>query len=68
MTKATTIDKKLDNRIRRQVIDVMREVLSDPDAGLEITPGFNRKLNQSIKAETEGKITPLEKIFKEYGV
>jgi len=68
MAKTTTIEKKIDERIRRQVIDVMREVLSDPDAGLEITPEFNRKLNQSAKAEAQGKTTPLEKIFKEYGV
>ncbi len=67
MTKAATIDKKLNDRIRRQVIDVVREVLSDSDAGLEITPEFSRKLNQSVRAETEGKTTSLEKIFKEYG-
>lgn len=68
MAKATTRDKKIDARIRSQVIDVMREVLSDPDAGLALTPAFTRKLKQSIKAEAEGKTTPLEKIFEEYGV
>ena len=68
MAKATTENKKLDERIRSQVIDVMREVLSDPDAGLEVTPEFSRKLKESVKAEAAGKTTPLEKIFEEYGV
>lgn len=68
MADATTGNKKLDERIRTQVIDVMHEVLSDPDAGLEITSEFSRKLKQSIKAETEGKTTPLQQIFDKYGV
>ena len=68
MAKTTAENKNLDDRIRSQGIDVMREVLSDPDAGLEVTPEFGRKLKQSIKAEGAGKTTSLEKIFKEYGV
>jgi len=68
MAKTVTENKKLDARIRTQVIGVMREVLSDPDAGLEVTPEFSRKLKESMKAEEAGKTTPLEKIFKEYGV
>ncbi|HEX9722292.1 MAG TPA: hypothetical protein VGA53_03425 [Candidatus Paceibacterota bacterium] len=68
MAKTITENKNLDNRIRSQVIDVMREVLSDPDAGLEVTPEFSRKLKQSMKAEEAGKTTSLKKIFEEYGV
>ena len=56
MANVTTENKKLDERIRTQVIDVMREVLSDPDTGLDITPEFSRKLKQSVKAEAEGKL------------
>ena len=68
MTKTVTENKNLDDRIRSQVIDVMREVLSDPDAGLEVTPEFSGKLKESMKAEEAGKTTPLEKIFEKYGV
>jgi len=67
MAKATT-DKKLSKQIRGQIIEVMREVLSDPEAGLEVTPEFGRKLKQSIKAEAQRKTTPLEKIFEQYGI
>lgn len=68
MANATIENKKLGEQIRKQVIDVMREVLSDPDAGLEITPAFSRKLKQSVRAETAGRTTSLKQIFDKYGV
>ena len=68
MAKTITENKKLDARIRTQVIGVMREVLSDPDAGLEVTPEFSTKLKQSVKDEKAGRIMPLAKVFEEYGM
>lgn len=36
--------------IRRQVIKVFREVLTDPDFGLELRPDFVKRLKKSQKS------------------
>ena len=68
MAQTTLSERKITDLVRREVIDVMREVLSDPDAGLELTPGAVRRLKHSIKAKEAGKTKPLADIFKKYRV
>ena len=63
-----TIPKETHNIVRREVIDVVREVLSDPDLGLELTPAFSRRLKKSLKEKKAGKVTFLTKVFAQYGI
>ena len=62
------IPKRMHNVVRREVIDVVREVLSDPDLGLELSPKFSRRLKKSIKEKKAGKVSLLSKIFAQYGI
>lgn len=66
MAKALVKNKKFNELVRRQVIEVMREILSDPDFGLELRPEFIKRLKKSIKSKEAGKYTSLDKIFKKY--
>ncbi len=52
---------------REEVVSAMREVLSDPDAGLELTSGFTKRLEKSVQDKEENKVATLSEAFKEYG-
>ena len=41
-------EKKLNNLVRRQVVEILREFLDDPDFGLKLRPEFEAKLRKSI--------------------
>lgn len=60
--------KNIHTVVRKEVVDVMREILSDPDAGLELTSYFVRRLRKSVRDKKAGKLTPLDKVFARYGV
>lgn len=66
MAKILLQNKKINEIIRRQVIEVMREMLSDPDFGLELRPQFIKRLKKSIKSKKAGKYISLDKILKKY--
>ena len=69
MTKTLTIPTKdIHTIVREEVIDVVREILSDPDAGLELTQNFIRRIKKSLKGKKTGKITPLLEVLKQYGI
>ncbi|PIR71795.1 MAG: hypothetical protein COX89_01150 [Candidatus Nealsonbacteria bacterium CG_4_10_14_0_2_um_filter_37_10] len=68
MVKLVTQPKNITTIVRKEVIDVIREVLSDPDIGLELTQGFIRRLKKSVKEKEVGKTTPLSEVFKRYGI
>lgn len=59
-------EKNLDALVRRQVIGVFREFLSDPDRGLVLRKEANRRLQKSIRSKNAGKYKSLEEIFKKY--
>ncbi|OGZ56483.1 MAG: hypothetical protein A3H64_01035 [Candidatus Ryanbacteria bacterium RIFCSPLOWO2_02_FULL_45_11c] len=61
-----TLKKDLHTIIRKEVVDVMTELLSDPDAGLELSPAFERKLKKSATEKAKGKITPLSEVFAQF--
>jgi hypothetical protein len=65
MSKTNTIQRDM---IRKEVVDVVTELLSDPDVGLELNNSFERKLKKSVAQKAKGKVTPLSKIFTQYGV
>ncbi|PJA84807.1 MAG: hypothetical protein CO145_00545 [Candidatus Nealsonbacteria bacterium CG_4_9_14_3_um_filter_37_13] len=68
MVKLVTQPKNITTIVRKEVIDVIREVLSDPDIGLELTQGFIKRLKKSVKEKEVGKTTPLSEVFKRYGI
>jgi len=68
MVKLVTQPKNITTIVRKEVIDVIREVLSDPDIGLELTQGFIRRLKKSVKEKEVGKTSPLSEVFKRYGI
>ena len=69
MSKILTLSQKnINTLVRKEVVGIMREVLSDPDGGLELTPDFIRRLKKSLKDEKDRRVISLSKIFKQYGV
>ena len=60
--------KNIHTLVRKEVINVVREVLSDPDAGLELTSDFVRRLQKSVRDKDKGRTTSLSEIFKQYGI
>lgn len=67
MTTKTMQQRKMSAMVRQQVVEVLREVMSDPDLGLELRPEFVRRLKRSIRDVKAGKIIPLSKIIAKYG-
>ena len=70
MTKILEISQKknIQEMVRKEVIDVVREVLSDSDAGLKLSQAFMGKLKKSIKDKERGEIIPLSKLLKQYNI
>jgi vacuolar-type H+-ATPase subunit E/Vma4 len=62
----STIEKKIDFLVQKRVNEVIREILSDPDYGLEFTPEFIKRLKKSIASKKTGRVVSLEKILKKY--
>ncbi len=69
MLKTNTIPRSdLHTIIRKEVVDVMTELLSDPDAGLKLSPSFERRLKKSTREKVKGKVTPLSEVFAQFSV
>jgi len=66
MAKTLLQNKKINEIIRQQVIGVMREMLTDPDFGLELRPEFIKRLKKSIKSKKAGKFVSLDGVLKKY--
>lgn len=54
--------------VRQEVINVVREILSDSEDGLKLTPNFARRLKRSLKDKEAGRTTPLLDALKKYEV
>lgn len=64
MFKVATQDKKaLSLEIRQQVVEVLRELISDPDFGLELTEKAKKRLRTARRIK---KGIPLAEIIKKY--
>jgi hypothetical protein len=59
----STIEKKIDLLAQKRVNEVIREILSDLDYGLEFTPEFIKRLKKSITSKKAGRVVSLEKIL-----
>lgn len=66
MLKTLSKSKKIDNLVRRNVISVLREVLVDSEAGLELTTGAAARLKKSIRSREAGRVKTLDQILAKY--
>lgn len=58
-----TQEKKIATMVRRQVTSVLREILSDPDAGLALRRKTALRLQQSLQSKKEGKLKELSDVL-----
>jgi len=61
MSKITLETKQVDRLVRKSVIQVMRDILQDPDFGLEIQDWVKKRLTKKPK-----KLIPLSEIQRKY--
>ena len=61
MAGVTLRNKKLNDLIRRTVVETIQEVLRDPDFGLELQEWVKKRLRKSPK-----NLIPLKDIKKKY--
>ena len=66
MNSSISPNKNFEAAVRQQVIGLFREILSDPDFGLELNPRFNKGLQQSVKDYKQGRYKTLDQILKKY--
>ena len=64
MIKIALHESKLNSLVRKQVISILRELLDDPDFGLELTEYTKEKLRHSISSKRKG--ISLEKLKRKY--
>lgn len=69
MAKTASLDNKyLEILVKKSVISVFREILSDPDYGLELRPDFVKRLKKSVLSEKREEVVSLDKILKKYNL
>lgn len=66
MTDIIVGDKKLDSLIRWRVIDVIQEILADPDYGLTLRLEAVKQLKKSVRSREVGRVISLEEILKKH--
>ncbi|MEJ0054126.1 MAG: hypothetical protein WDN10_05420 [bacterium] len=64
MNSITAKSRKSDVRLRAYVAEMVREVLDDPDFGLELSGYARRRLAKAKKTRAKG--IPLSAILKKY--
>ena len=57
---------RINTIIRRQIAEAMRELLSDPDAGLVLGKDAVKRIKKSVNSKKIGRYRNLEKIFAKY--
>lgn len=69
MAKTASLDNKyLKILVKKSVISVFREILSDPDYGLELRLDFVKRLKKSVLSEKREEVVSLDKILKKYNL
>ena len=57
-------DEEIEDLIEKKVNEVFRNIMSDLDYGLELKPEFEKRLEESIEAEKEGRVKSLKEVLK----
>jgi len=50
--------------IRHMIVEILQEVLADPDFGLELTSDTIKDLKESVRQKKEGKVISLEEVLR----
>lgn len=58
---------KIKTMIKRQIVESFRELLSDPDLGLDLTAAAAKRIKKSVNSRRKGLYKPLDEIIKKYG-
>ena len=66
MIKTLIHEKNIAEMVRRQVTGALREILSDPDAGLILSKKTERRLQKSVHSKEQGDFKPLIKVLEKY--
>ena len=66
MSNTLAQEKKIAIIVRRQVTSVLREILSDPDAGLPLRRKTILRLQQSLQSKKDGQLKDLSEVLKKY--
>ena len=64
MEKAVFQNKEISALVRKEVAKALREILDDPDFGLELTEYAKKRLHRALKSK--GKGMPFSEIKKKY--
>lgn len=63
MAKTMISETKMSDLARRCVTEALREILSDPDAGLALRADFVRGLKRSVRASKKGQYKALSAVL-----
>lgn len=61
-----TQSKNLTNLIRQTVLEIIQEILADPDYGLALNGNFEKRLEKSVQSKRAGRVVSFGKILKKY--
>ena len=65
MSETLAQNKDISAVVRQEVVRVLREMLSDPDFGLELTDYAKKRIKQSLSSK---KTVSLDEILKKYKI
>lgn len=57
---------RIETLIRRQVIHSLREILTDPDFGLELKPAAVRRLKKSSESYDKGLYKSIDQVLAKF--
>ncbi|OGF50306.1 hypothetical protein A3G55_03420 [Candidatus Giovannonibacteria bacterium RIFCSPLOWO2_12_FULL_44_25] len=63
MNGSTIQEKRIGDIAHKQVMAALREILSDPDRGLELRAGFVSRVKKSMRSKEAGKVKNLEEVL-----
>lgn len=66
MAKAGIYQKNLEDMARRNVVGILREILSDPDSELSLRENIARRLRKSIQSKKTGRVKSLDAVLRKY--
>ena len=66
MAKTILQNQRINKIVRQTVLEVIREIFSDPDYGLFLTSQASRRLKKSIQSKKVGRLTDFKDILKKY--
>ncbi len=58
--------KGISDIAHKQVMAALREILSDPDWGLTLRPGFIRRIKKSVNSKAAGRTKNLKDVLPKY--